>query len=270
MEEDVLKKLFEGVVLEKEQLPDKESIRLKIWESIESHKHAPTERHVLKRYWQLIAASVIIILGTTIWLGSEIKFEKGEDLYHLILPDGSLVTLQEDAGVRSTRLSWMLQRNVHLKGNAEFEVTKGGRFQVKTSRGVITVLGTRFTIVQEAESMLVSCYEGSVSVQTKAGEEILHPGEEVMCNNEGLFPGEIQVPLPEYLEYTNTPLSEIFGTLSDIFGLEIQGCEPYEAYTFTGYLPTSDMEEAIEVLSGSCGFTYKLHDSELKLGRSIL
>jgi len=237
-----------------------------VWENI---KHSIDSRKTktiwMHRSW-IIAASVAVILCITCWFSMKTTVISSDHSMAVSLPDGSEVELAAGASVSYSRLKWLFTRTIRLHGNAGFDVTKGKRFTVKTDCGSITVLGTKFQITQvENTSLHVECYEGSVQVETKAGKEILMPGEQVDYDASGMRPSKIEVTLPEYLEFTAVPLSRILERLEEIYGLEISGMDICKGYTFSGLLSTQNKEEALEVLFGSCNLGYSLNGDNVLL-----
>lgn len=100
------------------------------------------------------------------------------------LPDGSSVFLA--AGSRlSYDSSFMTSREVHLEGDANFDVrhtVDDAPFLVHLPSGLIKVTGTRFSVRQDAESRLnIVLFEGKVSFTStdgKLGYE-LEPGQQI-------------------------------------------------------------------------------------------
>ena len=64
------------------------------------------------------------------------------------LPDASTVTLNATSTIKFDEDKWSDKRELSLKGEAYFKVAKGSKFDVKTSNGIVSVLGTQFTVKQ--------------------------------------------------------------------------------------------------------------------------
>ncbi len=94
----------------------------------------------------------------------------------LFLPDSSTVMLNAGSKLTYHQKHWNDNRLVSLEGEAFFRVAKGSRFDVKTTSGIITVLGTQFNVNVREEYFEVVCYEGSVRVESPLKEVILQPG----------------------------------------------------------------------------------------------
>ena len=116
-----------------------------------------------------IAATAILMVGgyflflynphTTI---ETLAAEKTE----ITLPDASSVTLNAFSQLSFYEKNWNEKREVTLEGEAFFKVSKGSRFDVQTSSGRVSVLGTKFNVINRKDYYEVVCYEGSVQVQT--------------------------------------------------------------------------------------------------------
>ena len=84
----------------------------------------------------------------------------------LSLPDSSFVALNAMSKVIFDEKKWKQQRRVELEGEAFFKVALGSRFDVVTSMGTISVLGTAFNVRNRQDYFEVICYEGSVEVNS--------------------------------------------------------------------------------------------------------
>lgn len=93
------------------------------------------------------------------------------------LPDASSVSLNAASTLTYNKKNWATIREVKLNGEAYFKVAKGSTFNVITSAGTVTVLGTQFNVKQRENFFEVVCFEGSVSVTYKTNTEILKPGD---------------------------------------------------------------------------------------------
>lgn len=80
------------------------------------------------------------------------------------LPDASTVQLNSLSELSYNNKTWEKRRMVKLDGEAFFKVAKGSQFDVHTSSGIVSVLGTQFNVKNRTNYFEVTCYEGSVSV----------------------------------------------------------------------------------------------------------
>lgn len=93
------------------------------------------------------------------------------------LPDSSKITLKQNGRISYKKYGWPFNREVSLEGEAYFEVAKGETFTVVTSTGSVSVLGTSFNIKTENDILIVSCFEGLVSVKANGISTLVTPGD---------------------------------------------------------------------------------------------
>lgn len=114
---------------------------------------------------------------------------KGES-YKVRLPDGTQVWLNAASSISyQTNFSTQKLRNVTLKGEAYFEVTKDLKrpFIVKTDQQEVMVLGTRFNINSYTDELGIrtTLVEGKVKINTTQKEIVIHPGQQAMVSHTG-------------------------------------------------------------------------------------
>src|SRR5690554_2465645 len=89
--------------------------------------------------WFKLAAAVVILVVVSAagwYLSGGVVIENtGTVMAQYILPDGSVVKLNQNSEAAYNRSMWFLNRNVQLnRGEAFFEVAEGERFTVETTR----------------------------------------------------------------------------------------------------------------------------------------
>lgn len=109
--------------------------------------------------------------------------------FQLVLSDGTKVWLNADSKLRYPERFIGNERQVELTGEAYFEVTRDetAPFTVKTSRSVITVLGTEFNVRDyKGEANQTTLVRGRVSVCNSTNESfVIHPGQQVVIDKDG-------------------------------------------------------------------------------------
>ena len=101
------------------------------------------------------------------------------------LPDHSQVTLNAGSDVSYNKKNWENNRQLKLSGEAYFKVTKGQTFDVLTSQGIVTVVGTEFNVKQRPDYFEVQCFEGVVKVTAGNISKTLLAGDTYrLLNNE--------------------------------------------------------------------------------------
>lgn len=99
------------------------------------------------------------------WTGGEVYRTVGGERRRVILEDGSHVFLNERSEIRVSFSND--RRNIHLHGDAIFDVTHDARrpMSVSAANAEIRVLGTEFDVLQENGPTRVTVIEGSVQVE---------------------------------------------------------------------------------------------------------
>ena len=194
-------------------------------------------------YWG-IAAMFIVLLGIGGYYFSEEKLVTETTAMDYELPDGSKVKLMGNSSLSYNRVTWFWERKLQLLGKALFKVTPGKTFTVQTEAGDVSVLGTKFLVVQQGKKMLVNCEEGSVKVATPVGQRTLTAGQSVRCDETKIVPVERKVPTPEaeypeVLGYEDDPLINVVADIEQIFKLTVIGHEKCEGLTYSCLLYTS-------------------------------
>ena len=111
------------------------------------------------------------------------------------LPDASSVTLNALSTLTYNKKSWNDVRDVELNGEAYFKVAKGSKFNVKTTSGTVTVLGTQFNVKHRENLFEVICYEGSVGVAYNTNSITLKPGDSFLIINGKIIAKEKETAL---------------------------------------------------------------------------
>lgn len=132
-----------------------------------------------------IAAIVVIGMGIYTYIGSldtRISTSIAEKT-SVILPDASHVLINSKTDVSFNKNNWGNNRDIKLEGEAYFKVSKGAKFNVRTSKGTITVLGTEFNVKHRDGLFEVMCYEGSVNVNCNDTDQLLMSGDSFLLLN---------------------------------------------------------------------------------------
>ena len=154
----------------------------------------------------------------------------------VILPDGSLVSMNANSNIRYSRFGFGTgNREVFLSGEADFSVTHTGSqpFVVTTGSDLnVVVLGTRFTVYARGARERVVLREGKVQLRYREEQTekklILQPGD-LFKNGTGSNSRVEHIPNPENLSawkdheflFDGTSLTEIAGMIRDNFGLTV-------------------------------------------------
>ncbi len=126
-----------------------------------------------------IAAAVVILFGIyhSFALQETQVATLASQKQELQLPDNSNVSLNALSSLSFNEKEWDTEREVQLQGEAFFKVEKGSTFNVKTATGLVTVVGTQFTVKERDDLFEVVCYEGVVRVDHLGQTIVLKKGE---------------------------------------------------------------------------------------------
>ena len=249
------------------------SRKTKIAEKLRLHREESrriTVSRQRKRGGERSAALYIVLLGIGGYYFSEEKLVTETTAMDYELPDGSKVKLMGNSSLSYNRVTWFWERKLQLLGKALFKVTPGKTFTVQTEAGDVSVLGTKFLVVQQGKKMLVNCEEGSVKVATPVGQRTLTAGQSVRCDETKIVPVERKVPTPEaeypeVLGYEDDPLINVVADIEQIFKLTVIGHEKCEGLTYSGTVLTRDLNATLENVFGSSGIGYQLREKEIIL-----
>ena len=156
---------------------------------------------------------------------------------NLELPDASLVTLNALSEISYDAENWDTKREITLRGEAFFDVAKGAKFDVVTSEGTVTVLGTEFNVKQRGSLFEVGCFEGTVRVITANGTQILRPGDNFTVYGDRAITGNHRHSLPKWIkdvsEFKRIPVSEVIAELERQYDIkvELEGVDTNQLFT---------------------------------------
>lgn len=205
-------------------------------------KPAWYNKKVFKRMAVAAAFVFLIAAASVLWLLSPadkinyreivVKSSLGEDI---VLPDGSLVTLNAKSSISYTSPFNPDQRIVHFNGEAFFQVEGDTQwpFIIETNEITVKVTGTSFNVRSwpNQKASYVDVNSGIVEVMPKTGTysplQITSGVRAVYHHYNGLL--EQTESDPNYkawkthqIEFQNTPLSQVFETIENVYGVKIQ------------------------------------------------
>jgi ferric-dicitrate binding protein FerR (iron transport regulator) len=217
----------------------------------------PTQKVVKMKPWLPlgIAASLILLIVSYFFLfrPESVEAPMGKQMAH-VLPDGSQVWLNADSKISFRQFERQGTRKIKLKGEAFFEVQKGGPFIVEGENGTIAVRGTSFNVNQRNSSLEVACFSGSVEVTTPKGQRtILKAGEFTESENGSLTQAKIfdeektaSWRIGEFY-FEGAPLENVINELERQFDIEIR-YNGKEGRIYTGYFTNRDLDEALQLV----------------------
>jgi transmembrane sensor len=200
------------------------------------------------------------------------------------LPDSSIVKLQPHSMIRYSSKQSITKREVHLIGEAFFDVVKDSKrpFYVYGGNVVTKVLGTSFTVkaAKDAESIEVSVRTGKVSVyegtQQSAVQSgvILTPNEKVefFVSDKHWVTSLVHEPKPlptsnkevDFV-FSDAPLGQIMASIEQTYSIDIivENEPAYSACTFTGDVSMMELYDLLDVICKSTGTTYEVKGTKI-------
>ena len=187
------------------------------------------------------------------------------------LPDNSEVVLNSGSEIQYKKWNWDNNRSLNLEGEAFFKVAKGKKFEVNTTVGKVTVLGTQFNVKQRGNYFDVSCYEGKVKVNFGNNEFILTKGMSVAVRDGKTIPIPTKNTLkPEWLEqemvFHQESLPSIVAEFERHFNIELELNATGNGQLFTGTIPAKNSDTALQILCT----TYHLKPTKVTKTKIIL
>ncbi len=290
--------------------PEDPDLADSIWENIQHRIHPKRRRWLpFRPGWQW-AASISFLLGVAAFVGwiylsrnqahlpaiagPSIRGELLEEvnrttgILKIHLSDGSIVSLGRDSRLTYPREFGADQREVHLSGEAFFEVHKNPNqpFLVFADETVTKVLGTSFRIKAYAGTpkVTVEVRTGRVSVfikkdfdkQSTAPDRkglVLTPNQQAIFSRDLLHLDKTLIEAPVILaspaenisfEFNNTPLDRIFQVLEKAYGVDIiYEPELGEGRSLTVGLEDESLYEKLDVICKTLGLSYQIVDAQI-------
>ncbi|MFD2916002.1 FecR family protein [Psychroserpens luteus] len=236
----------------------------KIQDHISKKKEKGKVRQLNSNSWLLgIAASIVVLIGLFFILGDDIvtiETNYGEQKT-IVLLDGSEVILNSKSTLTYDEDDWENNRILNLKGEGYFKVKKGSTFTVVTDNGDVKVLGTQFNVNSLNDLFEVSCFEGKVSVTSKAENYILLPTNSVRRING--FDAEQWKTLdvnPSWINgestFKSVPLKYVITSIESQYNIKIESKEINSNLIYTGSFTHKDLDIALKTVFNSLQIRY--------------
>lgn len=221
-----------------------------------------------------IAAVLVIAFGLYLYisgLDTNYQTEIAQQI-ETFLPDESQITLNSASTLSFNKRNWNKNRLVNLEGEAFFKVAKGSKFNVVTTEGIVSVLGTEFNVKQRDNYFEVYCFEGSVGVETLNDNQILKSGESFRVidgNTQIITKGNLQLPswLSKESTFNNVPVYLVFAELERQYNVTINSNQIEKTLLFNGTFPHTNLELALKSITIPLNLTYKIDDELITILR---
>jgi ferric-dicitrate binding protein FerR (iron transport regulator) len=243
------------------------------WKSVRKKMGFETKRKKipLQKYFIRISAIIVVALGLTFFLAQVVKQVPGgqqadyfkaiaeNEAKEVILPDGSMVTLNKNTSVFYNSNFGSQNRDIILEGEAFFEVQKNEQlpFKVFIANSTVEVLGTSFNVKSNDNEVHLSVVTGHVAffettnknnrVELKKNEMVHFNARNKKFDDKITFQPNLIAWKTGKLEFRDVPMEEVFNTLAGYFGMELV-LELNNQFndSFTGSFKDQSLDEIVE------------------------
>lgn len=242
-----------------------------LYERINTNKNKQKVKK-LNPWLPRIAAMLIMALGAVYFLyttNTTTQLTAAGERTEFLLPDNSKVTLNAESEADYKSWNWKNNRKLQLDGEAYFKVAKGQTFDVVTTMGKVTVVGTQFNVRARGSRFEVTCFEGKVRVTNNNNIILLTPGKSVAFESGKL----LQLPndentKPGWLTYEvifhNEKFTNVISELERQYNVDIAVPNQQPVDGFNGPMPMNNISDALEIIKT----TYHLKSQ--KTGNKII
>ena len=190
----------------------------------------------------------------------------------ILLPDASTVTINANSNIEFNKHRWNKNRELELKGEAYFKVSKGSTFEVITEAGSVEVLGTQFNVKQRTNYFEVVCYEGLVKVTTPLITKQLNPGEHFLILNGKLITTEKDTnESPSWINnislFKSLPYSEVIAEFERQYDVKIITKNINLQQLFTGSFTHKNIDVALKSITLPLQLNFDKTDRTITLKR---
>jgi len=181
------------------------------------------------------------------------------------LPDASLVVLNANSKAEYSKNKWTDKRQISLEGEAFFKVAKGSKFDVLTTKGTVSVLGTQFNVKNRTNYFEVKCFEGIVNVNSNGMSYRLTQGNTYRVINNVVMVDTTIKNQPDWLDnlsnFKSVPLYEVIAELERQYDVVISVQKEDTNRLFTGGFVHTNLEHALASVTVPFNMTYKKDSS---------
>lgn len=184
----------------------------------------------------------------------------------VVLPDNSKITLNTLSKISYDASNWEDQRELNLEGEAFFKVAKGKQFDVVTSKGTISVVGTEFNVKQRENYFEVKCFEGIVNVVSDSIDRQLTAGQVFQILDGNFVEDTITYETPYWTNnlsaFKAIPFKEVVKELERQYDVEITLMDVSSQRLFSGRFVHDNLENALISITQPMSLTYKMSTSK--------
>lgn len=251
------------------------------------------------KYWLAAAAiaAIALLLGITLSKQPEqpassakttrenppsqevIRYNGNDKNELFFLPDGSRITLAKGARITYNRLMNGSKREVHLTGEAFFDVAKNPHkpFYIYTQNMVVKVLGTSFRVAASHNQESVTVKTGKVSVYLK-GQDLEQSAARIVLPQQvctysfrekelittayaGKSAIEMETGSLNGYNFEDAPMDTVFKALEKMYAMPVHYDKAVFGNCFiTISLGNESLEDKLEVITKTIGASYSISD----------
>jgi ferric-dicitrate binding protein FerR (iron transport regulator) len=237
-------------------------------------KYQAQNKPVKKLNWKTYSLRIASVLVIAFGLYFTLFYNNLTEIHTLAsqkttieLPDHSQVMLNALSEVSYSKEDWNDNRSLNLKGEAYFKVAKGKKFDVVTTDGIVTVVGTQFNVKQRNDYFEVKCFEGIVKVTSNNISKELHVGDTYLIRNGKYTEGETTAIKPVWTDnksnFEAMSIKEVFEELERQYNIKVTFKNVNTNRLFTGGFTHSNLENALISITQPMNMTYELSSSNL-------
>lgn len=224
----------------------------------------------------LLVISLSAVMTAQFWEAPMVRYATSNMEQRIItLPDGSEVRLNRDSEISFAENLAGKTRELHLEGEAFFEITKNPDrpFFVYTDDAVVKVLGTSFNVKENNKNeVIVAVKEGLVSLDhhgpNKEKSVVRLSADELGILSENVTSIAVeQADVGNYLSWMSGELAfddmyfdRVVKQLERIYGIECELADPSLAnLRLTAYSDNVHLDEVLQSIALALDITYQKH-----------
>ena len=215
-----------------------------------------------------LAASIALLVFVILPDTSQI-IETGDVVQIAQLPASSTVEILADSKLSYDSKNWDDARNLHLEGEAIFDVSKGVPFTVNTANGTVHVLGTKFTVRSRSSSFSVEVESGRVEVRSRGQQpQVLTAGMQVVKNPSSSVLKNIEKAEDglRYYQFEKSPFEEVKNALESEYQINLEFDDSIKIQDLTGSFNSSDsLETALTKVLYPLNLDYSIEGKTIRL-----
>jgi transmembrane sensor len=198
------------------------------WKKIESSIRTKKKFNVLK-YAAVIAILIFSSVSYLIFQNNNVEFKKQVIVSHILLDDGSNITLDKNSELDLKNNFNESDRDVRFNGRGYFNVAKNKEkpFNINVNGAKVSVLGTEFYLQEISNGFKIDLIEGKVSITDKFGHNsIINSGESAIVTDnieKVIFKKDEVLSTQNFgeLKFDNVSVNDAIAELNRIYGREI-------------------------------------------------